>query len=317
MKKTLIASAVAATLAGNAMAADVTSEAADLAAKLDSMPTFYGAVQFAHVSTDDSTNTDHELQDNGSTIGILHEHAISEGVTAFAKAEFEFSADDKRTSTGINKIDEAYIGLKGDFGSVQVGSDETVYDWVDMTDIDEFVGFGATVKLDEGDNLQYVSPEIAEGITLGLTAPIDSDTNFGGALAAKYSMDNLQVALAYALGRDAEPGFAAAEDTLGLGVHFDIDELTLVAQYETTKDTQDAWGLLGVYAMGQNSFALGYQMISFDASALEDQTDIYVQALHNLSDNAYLYLEYLMQTDIAGTANSDLDTLAIGAAYLF
>ena len=270
-KHTRIASAIADTLTSHAMAAEVTSEAADLAAKLDSMPTFYGAVQFAHVSTDDSTNTDHELQDNGSTIGILHEHAISEGITAFAKAEFEFSADDKRTSTGINKIDEAYIGLKGDFGSVQVGSDETVYDWVDMTDIDEIVGFGATVKLDEGDNLQYVSPEIAEGITLGLTAPIDSDTNFGGALAAKYSMDNLLVALAYALGRDAEVGFAKAEDTLGLGVHFDIDELTLVAQYETTKDTQDTWGLLGMYAMGQNSFALGYQMPSFDDNAKDDE----------------------------------------------
>lgn len=317
MKKTLIASAIAATLVSNAMAKDVTSEAADLAAKLDSMPTFYGAIQLAHVSTDDSTNTDHELQDNGSTIGLLHEHAISEGITAFAKAEFEFSADDKRTSTGINKIDEAYIGLKGDFGSIQIGSDETVYDWVDMIDIDEIVGFGATVKLDEGDNLQYVSPEIAEGIILGLTAPIDSDTNFGGALAAKYTMDNLQVVLAYALGRDAETGFAKAEDTLGLAAHFDIDDITLVAQYETTKDTQDVWGLMGMYAMGQNSFALGYQMTSFDASALEDQSDIYVQALHNLSDNAYLYLEYLMQTDLGGAPNSDLDTLAIGATYLF
>ena len=317
MKKTLIASAIAATLASNAMAVDATLNAADLAAKLDSMPTFYGAIQLVHVSTDDNTNTAHELQDNGSTIGLLHEHAISEGITAFAKAEFEFSADDKRTSTGINKIDEAYIGLKGDFGSIQIGSDETVYDWVDMLDIDENVGFGATVKLDEGDNVQYVSPEIAEGIILGLTAPIDSDTNFGGALAAKYSMDNLNVVLAYALGRDAETGFAMAEDTLGLGVHFDIDDITLVAQYETTKDTQDVWGLMGMYAMGQNSFALGYQMTSFDASALEDQSDIYVQALHNLSDNAYLYLEYLMQTDLGGAPNSDLDTLAIGATYLF
>tara|TARA_R110001592_G_scaffold363077_1_gene680059 strand:+ start:30194 stop:31147 length:954 start_codon:yes stop_codon:yes gene_type:complete len=317
MKKTLIASAIAATLASNAMAFDGTLNAADLAAKLDSLPIFYGAIQFAHVSTDDSTNTANELKDNGSTVGLLHEHAISESITAFAKAEFEFSADDKRTSTGISEIDEAYIGLKGDFGAVQVGSDETVYDWVDMLDIDELVGFGATVKLDEGDNLQYVSPEIAEGIILGLTAPIDSDTNFGGALAAKYTMDNLQVALAYALGRDAEAGFAKAEDTLGLGVHFDIDELTLVAQYETTKDTQDVWGLLGMYMMGQNSFALGYQMTSFDDNAKEDASDIYIQALHNLSDNAYLYLEYLMQSDLGGNGGSDLDTLAIGATYLF
>lgn len=317
MKKTLIASAIAATLASNAMATDVTAEAADIAAKLDSMPTVYGSIELVHVSTDRNDVTAHEFEDNGSTIGIVHEHLITEGVTAFAKAELEFSADDKRTSNGINEIDEAYIGLKGDFGSIQVGSDETVYDWVDMIDIDENVGFGASVKLDEGDNLQYISPEIAEGLILGVTAPIDSDTNFGGALAAKYAMDNLEVALAYALGRDAEAGFAKAEDTLGLGVHFDIDDITLVAQYETTKDTQDVWGLLGVYAMGQNSFALGYEMTSFDASGLDDQSDIYIQALHNLSNNAYLYLEYLMQEDLDGASNSDLDTLAIGAVYLF
>ena len=172
MKKTLIASAITATLSSNAMASDQTANAADIAAKMDPMATFYGTVALAHVSTDNDTNTEHEFKDNGSTVGFTHESAISEAVTAFAKAEFEFSADDKVSSTGINKLDEAYIGLKGDFGSVQIGSDETVYDWVDMLDIDENVGFGATVKLDEGDNLQYVSPEISEGVTLGLTAPI-------------------------------------------------------------------------------------------------------------------------------------------------
>ena len=58
-------------------------------------------------------------------------------------------------------------------------------------------------------------------------------------------------------------------------------------------------------------------MTSFDASSLEDQSDIYIQALHNLSDNAYIYLEYLMQSDVDGAKGSDLDTLAIGATYTF
>lgn len=313
MKKTLIASAIVATFAGNAFADE---HASDMATKLDAMPTVYGSIEFAHVTRDNGTATEHEFEDNGSTIGFMHEHMVSEGLTAFAKAEFEFSADEDN-GQGINKLDEAYIGLKGDFGSVQVGKAETVYDWVRMLDTSEAIGLGEEVELVEKDNLQYVSPEIAEGITLGLTAPIDSDTNFGGALAAKYAMDNLEVVVAYALGRDAEVGYPAAEDTLGLAASFGIDELTLMAQYETTKDTADIWGLQGMYTMGQNVFALGYQMTSFDQSGTEDQSDIYLQALHNLSDNAYIYLEYLMRSDVAGIDGDDLDTLAIGATYTF
>lgn len=315
MKKTLIASAIAATLASNAMASDQTANAADIASKLDAMPTVYGTIELVHMSTDNNTTTAHEFADNGSTLGIVHQHAVSEGLTAFMKAELEFRADENDGS-GFNKLDEAYIGLKGDFGSAQVGSDETVYDWIDMLDTYEAVGLGGGIAAQkQGDNFQYVSPEIAEGITLGLTAPIDSDSVFGGALAAKYSMDNLEVALAYAMGRDE--GTASAEDTIGLAASFTIDEITLLAQYETQKDTADLWGLQGVYTMGQNTFALGYQMTSFDASGSEDQSDIYIQALHNLSDNAYMYLEYLMQSDVGGTNGSDLDTLAIGATYSF
>ena len=328
MKKTLIASAIAATLSVNAFADNPQSEAADhaaqLAAKIDAMPTVYGTIELVHVSTDDDTNTNHEFADNGSTLGIMHEHAISEGVTAFAKAEFEFRADESPNDNNdadkriINELDEAYIGLRGDFGSVQVGSDETVYDWIDVLDTNEHTGLGGGIAAQkEGDNLQYVSPAIADGLTLGLTAPIDSDTNFGGALAAKYAIDNLEVALAYAIGRDnsGAANTGGAEDTIGLGVSFSMDALTLLAQYETQKDFADLYGVMGLYTMGQNVFALGYQMQSFDG--MEDESSIYVQALHNLSDNAYLYLEYLTQTDVEGAKNSDLDTLAIGATYKF
>lgn len=322
MKKTLIASAIAATLSVSAFASD---EAADAASKIDAMPTVYGTIELAHVSTDDDNLKTNEFQNNGSTIGIKHEHAISEGVTAFLKAEFEFGADDKNSSNGIDTLDEAYIGLRGDFGSAQVGSDETVYDWVDVLDTSEFIGLGAVNEFNEGDNFQYVSPLIADGLTLGLTAPIDSDTTFGGALAAKYAIDNLEVVLAYAIGRDdgGANGNNEEGDTIGLAATFTMDELTLLAQYETqdeagnADDGSDLWGLMGMYTMGQNVFALGYQSRSFDAANSEDEASIYVQALHNLSDNAYLYLEYLMQTDVDGQANDDLDTLAIGATYKF
>jgi predicted porin len=314
MKKTLIASAItAATLSTSAFAMD---PATDLAEMLESMPEIYGNIQLAHVNTDDGDdNTSHELGDNGSTIGFKHSSAISEGVEAFLKAEFEFDADDKGSSTGLSSIDEAYIGVKGDFGMVQLGSDDTVAEWVDMIDTSEAVGIAGSISgISQGDNLQYVSPEIADGFVVGATVALDDDganTSHAGALAAKYAADNLEVAFSYVMAR------GDGDDTIGLAGAYAMDDLTLIAQYETTADDKDFIGLQGMYAMGQNQFALGYGMTSFDASGSDDETSIYVQALHNVSDNMYVYLEYTTTTAVGGDDDSDLDALALGATYAF
>jgi len=295
--------------------------ASDLAEMLESMPEIYGNIQLAHESVDLDGDTSHELHDNGSTIGFKHSSAISEGVEAFFKAEFEFDADDEGSSTGLSEVDEAYIGVRGEFGSIQAGTDDTVYEWVDMIDTSEYTGVsgGEIAALKEGDNIQYVSPEIADGLIIGVTAPVDSDTAFGGAIAAKYAADNLEVVLAYALGR--EEGAIDADDTIGLAGTYSMDDITLIGQYETNDDL-DFIGVQGMYAMGQNVFALGYGMTSFDDSSLEDQSSIYVQALHNMSDNMYVYLEYTTTTDFLAedaTANDgiDKDVLALGATYAF
>jgi predicted porin len=325
MKKTLIASAVAAAaLSTSAFAMD---PATDLAERLDSMPEIYGNIQLAHVSQDDDGDTAHEMVDNGSTLGFKHSSAISEGMEAFFKAEFHFDADDKKTGESLGEeLDEAYIGVKGRFGSIQAGTDDTVFEWVDMNDRYEAIGIeGEIADLDEGDNLQYVSPEIMKGLVVGVTAPVDSDTAFGGALAAKFTgLENLEVAFAYAIGREDAGG--AGNDTVGIAASYTLgDNITLIAQVESQEDTSDFIGVQGVYTMGQNVFALGVSSTSADDSApgvgdVDAEVAVYLQALHNMSDNMYVYLEYLAQADAydkdAGD-NTDIDTLAIGATYAF
>ncbi len=324
MKKTLIASAVAAaTLSSTAFAMD---PATQLAERLDSMPEFYGNIQLAWANQETETSgvesSTNELQDNGSTFGIKHDHAITEDITGFLKAEFHFDGDDSSTDSGLGEnMDEAYIGIKGDFGSVQLGSDDTVYEWVDVMDMYEFAGLEGDLAFQkEGDNLQYYSPELADGLTLGVTLPIDSDSNFGGALAAKYAIDNMEFVLAYGMGREET---ADIGDSIGFAATVGLEDLTLSFQYETKSEDgnsdngTDYFGLMGQYAMGANNFALGYQMKSFDASGAEDESGIYVQALHNLSDHMYIYLEYLTRSDVGGVENDESDTLALGATYAF
>lgn len=302
--------------------------ATDVAELLDSMPTIYGNIQLVHVSdtmkNGTTETTENELGDNLSTIGFKHSHQISDGLEGFFKAEFEYNGDNSKEGGGIDKLDEAYLGVKGDFGSIQAGSDDTVYEWIDMVDTDETYGLiDSEIAADqEGDNIQYVSPEIAGGLTLGATIPVDSDTTFGGALAAKYSLDNLEVALAYSMGR--EEGTNEDGDTIALAGNYSMGDFSIVAQYETkdegasgSKDGKDFMALQGYYNMGANTFVLGYGVTSYDLSSAEDTSTIYAQALHNISDHMYAFIEYTDSQDVGGTDGAERQILAVGATYVF
>jgi hypothetical protein len=331
MKKTLIASAVAAATFSSFTFAEGT------------MPTFYGSLELVHhsVDADDPTvaNT-HEFKDTGSTFGLKHSHELDSGTSVFMKAEFEYlgdeshevqsaedlngdgvvNASDKAKNNGFS-LDEAYIGFKGSFGSIQFGSDDTVYEWVDVVDQNEHVGLaGEKAALKEGDNFQYVLGA-AEGLELGVTLPVDSDSAFGGALAAKYSVDMITAVFAYSMGR--EDGNGNAGDTFGLGASINLDALTINAQFESrdeyknTADDETYFALQGLYTMGANVFRLGYQMSAFDA---RDEAGIELAAIHNLSDNAFIYVETLFSTiDNDSTLVRDTDPMeiALGATYKF
>ena len=353
MKKTLIASAVAAAaLSSNAIAMD---KASDLAEKLDAMPTIYGNIQLAYANTTEELNgqaetSTNETFDNGSTIGFKHDHEISAGVTGFFKAEFHFDADEggytKGTGEGSSnptvaksgglgeKLDEAFIGFKTDAHSVQIGTDDTVYEWVDIIDFSEAVGDSLDLAgVDEGDNVQYVGS--FGDITVGATVALDSDKNDAGALAATYAMGDLSLTAAYAMGR--EEGTTDKGDTFGLAATYAMGDITLGGIYTAQDDTDDlttvakeknatsAFGLLGSYAMGATSFTGTYTIKNEDGATSDEDTEtstLVLQALHNTSDNTYVYVEYAMgneSDDVAGAAKKDTDTsaLAIGATYYF
>ena len=356
MKKTLIASAIAAISFSGAAAAQATMSASEMAAKMDSMPQVYGNIQLAVVYDDikDGPNSiDHA--DNGSTIGVKHDHMIAPGLTGFFKAELEFEADDKATSTGLDDFDEAYIGVKGDsFGQVWIGSDDSIYERA----VDEISNFWevATLNLSgskggyttgEGDLVQYMTPSFG-GLTLGGAVQVngdsddsdDNDKSYPYQLSAVYSVDALELAFAMD-SNDGSTGYSSNEpdvvknneNTYGVRASYDLDNLRVTGQVQTRKDYADTYGLMGVYTLGQNQFALSYEVRNLDGAAKdradgEDTTDtISIQALRNVSDNLYVYVEgYIGGGDdvYEYTDSNDLDAVsnertvaAVGATYYF
>ncbi len=343
MKKTLIASAVAAAaLSTSAFAMDPASE---LAAKLDSMPTIYGNIQVVAEYNDVKTKSvqgapevgksDYSMQDNGSTIGIKHSHEVAPGLTAFLKAEFEFSATEKQDPNqggggGLGETDEAYIGLKGDFGSVWVGTNDTIYEtWVeDVTDHYEYFGVVGDAEANFGNTedrtAEYVTPSMG-GLQLGVAYQMNGQGDNAAAqktrdnliVGAKYSLDALTLALVYG-NNESDPNGKGA---YGFSAAYEMDAFKVGFSYETQEDYWSTASLLGVYTMGANQFALSYAMGEEDGTGRKGEVStITLQALHNMSDNFYVYTEAQIgeSEKIAGGSYEASGSQAVlGATYVF
>lgn len=325
MKKTLIASAIAAATFSGAVSA------------MESMPTVYGNIQYALTHTNvDGAGSVVEHSDNGSTLGVKHDHEIAPGITGFFKMELEgINADDKSSSSGINALDEAYIGVKGDsFGQVWVGSDDSVYESA-IVKIGNFHEVGSDIfgnyETGEGDLVQYMTPSFG-GLTLAAAVQVNGDNDTKGGsdksypyqLVATYAADALEVSV----GMDSNDGGASTnnENSYGLSATYSMGDFSVTGEYQTRKDVSDIMGVIGVYTMGANQFALSYQVQDVDAT--DDKNDtIILQALHNVSDHLYVYFEgYLAGADGATyyddpdgvTAGGDEQSIAaVGAVYYF
>jgi predicted porin len=345
MKKTLIASAIAAATFSGAAAAQTTASASELAARMDSMPEVYGNIQYVlfHDNFDGGPSSV-EHADNGSTIGVKHDHEIAPGITGFFKVELEgLNADDKdaeNDNAGLNELDEAYIGIKGDsFGQVWIGSDDSTYERA-VTEISEFyevalLSQGVDYTTGEGDLIQYMSPSFG-GLSIWGAVQVngDNDTKGGSGksypyqLAAVYEMDALELAAAMD-SNDTSDG--NNENTYGVRASFNAGDLRVTGEYHTRKDESDTFGVIGYYTLGANQFALSYELTQYDDNASSnaglDSDTITLQALHNVSDNMYVYFEGYLgggdevyeYTDALGNvAFTDERSIAsVGAVYYF
>ena len=342
MKKTLIASAVAAAaLSTSAFAMD---NAADLASKLDAMPTVYGNIQLAYVYDDqDPGGSNSELADNGSTIGFKHSHMIAPGWTGFVKAELEFDADDKATSGGLDSFDEAYIGVKSDeYGKAWVGSDDSTHEVaVDVISNYWELGDGSLGAADydtgEGDSIQYITPSMSgfqvaaqvqiNGSGEGKAANTDGENSYPYQLAVYYTMDALTVAASMD-SNDGQYSYSSEDaslddkNTYGLRATYDMDNFSITGEFHTREDNVDQYGLMGNYTMGANTFAIGYVYKDFDSKNVDqgsgDSQGIGLQALHNVSDYIYVWSEYYYANqDTDAVDDVDTNVFATGVTYLF
>lgn len=110
MNKKLIAVAVAGIVAAPAAYADISA---------------YGRIQNSIQITDDGTDETQNVNANASRFGFKGSGDIGNGMTAFARYEFQTNTDADKG--GLSKTRLAFTGLSGPFGSISLGQQWSAY----------------------------------------------------------------------------------------------------------------------------------------------------------------------------------------------
>jgi predicted porin len=305
MKKTLLATAIASALAASgAQAATVYNQDGT---KLD----LYGNIQIAYYNTKSITgngveSTD-QIADNGTTFGFAAEHVIYDGLTGYMKLEFDdIKADEMKTASDANDSgDQAYVGLKGNFGDVRLGSyDQLIDDWIQdpLTSNEGFDVTDSTVASGAGgdretDKVTYTSPSLS-GLQFAVGTQYKGDAEgenlessgnasfFGGAkytagafsIAAVYdNLDNFQY---------TDPITGAIDsvgDQYGITAQYTVDTLRLALKVERFDSDQDDdtdvnfYGLGARYGYGGGDIYAAYQYVDVGADSFLAEADQTVQ----------------------------------------
>ncbi len=290
MKKTLLATAIAASMAATgAQAATVYNQDGT---KLD----LYGNVQLAYAAVDQGADTTDELTDNGSTVGFSGEHMISQGLAGYFKLEFETDADEiKGSGNGLVDGDQAYMGLKGNFGDVRVGSwDPLIDDWIqdpitnneyfDVSDSNQNI---LGIESREGNKVTYTSPSLS-GFQFAIGTQFEGDAeaeNFSGSSNAsafgglKYSAGAFSIAAVYDNLDNNDGTYSAGEggfdqpidykagEQYGITAQYTVDTLRVALKLERFQDDNDQiedvnyYGLGARYGYGMGDIYGAYQYV--------------------------------------------------------
>lgn len=233
MKKSLIALAVLASIAGVAQA--------------QSAVTIYGKVDVGvtKLSGDILTPTQEATKMKGnhtSRIGVKGSEDLGNGMSAIFQVESRFNADDGTIATpGEAFSGPAYVGLGGNFGQVRLGRNYGTMDVISSAAIDPFEGDGiggmnALTRARINNTLTYYTPEMS---------------GFGA--QAQYILGEKPVGV---LAANQNDGYA-------VGVNYNNGPIYLGAGYGVEENSNDSniWAVSGSYAFGPAKIALGYDQL--------------------------------------------------------
>ncbi len=283
MKKSLIALSVLAGVVGVTQANETT---------------LYGSMAHSVVvakkfNGDKKNNWD--LDRSVARFGIRGNEDLSSGLQAFYR--FEFNAYDNGLS-GKEGTRYAYLGLRGDFGTLTLGRQDTLFKQAtSFNDNFQDVYFG---EFHHGPNrvskvISYVSPDMS-GFKLGASMVLDGDNSVvttsdsrgidAWEAAAFYDANGIFAGGAYQ-SRDAG---RKTDKYYGGSVGYKNDTFKVGFGYEKQDKADSYYNLAGEYYLGDNTFRAGFGYKD-DRGKNNDWFEYALGYQYNLSKRTYTWVE--------------------------
>ncbi len=321
----------------------------------------YGQAQAQVYRADNGPNTVTLQNDNGGRgrLGFLFNEKLGNGLTSFGKMEFQVDINDSysagcksvtKTSGGTGIVGEqtcmrdAFVGIKGGFGSIAGGSFHGAYKTAGGVKYDPFVttalqarGNGGMASGRMASNnfvrqiVQYETPNLA-GFKVQYQYSFDqsnpgtpnSGTTNGDWLGAvKYKMGPFEAIAAYAHDRQ-QSGPNSANNNWKVGGRFHTGPFMVTAQYErvetgatvnfngisnTAGTKAKVWYLNGGYKLGNWDLIAAYGKYDSDNNALD--TKYWVGgAWYHFSKKTSVFGGY--RASLVDTPNKDQKVWATG-----
>ena len=283
----------------------------------------YGKANVTVQSTDDGEGSFTEIKSNASRFGLKGSEKITDGLEAVYKFEFQVDvtdADSKGDDDNISARNQ-YVGLKGAFGQVVIGRNDTALKQ-SQGKLDLFNDLEGDIKnVFKGENrlgntVSYSSNSY-EGFKVLATfvAEDDVDADNGYSMAVTYGDVALKKSAVYAsIAADSEVN---GYDVVRASIQGKVEDFKLGAMYQTQEKVDgsaegDGYLLNAAYSMGKNTFKVQYQAMDFDDS--DDKTAISVGVDHKLNKNIKVFGFY---SSFDMDNNVDQDYLGLGMEYKF
>ena len=298
---------------------------------------FYGKANVTYQSNDDTKDKDGEvgsfteLQSNASRIGVKGNHKIDDDLEVVFKVEYEVDLDGDNASDETFKSRNHYVGLKGRFGEILAGKNDTVFKQ-SQGKVDLFSDLEADIKyLWVGENrskntLTYFSPSF-NGFKAGVTfiSSEDVETDDSQSFAIFYGDKKLKKSKFYAAvafdsdvtGQSKDKSVdKVAHDATRVTLSTKLAGVTLGAMYQTQESEtgQEMDGMFVSAKYGIDKWTLKAQVQTADHKDSVDRKGYTLGADYKLSSQAKLFAFYTTFKDIG---SYDPEFLAVGLEYKF
>ncbi len=301
----ILAVAALSTLTVSAFAADIS---------------LYGKANLTVQSSDDGEGSFTEIKSNASRIGLKGTHELEEGLKVVYKAEFQVDLDGDSDDNITSR--NQYIGLRGAFGEVLLGKNDTVTKQ-SQGKVDLFSDLNADIKvLWKGENrlsdtLTYKSPKFSNvqfGLTYIAEDSVDGDNAFSMSLA--YGDSSLKKSKIFAsVAMDSE---VKGYDVTRATVQGKVSGVTLGAMIQTQENSTDGSGEMdgfmvsAKYTVNKLTFKGQFQRADFDDA--DTQSGFTLGTDYKLGKSTKLFAFY---TSFDLESQEDQEYLAAGIEYKF